>query len=316
MAVEQAETIVVVGSSNTDLVVRVRAIPRAGETVLGGNVERVAGGKGANQAVAAARLGARVVFIGCVGDDSFGEETQDTLAREGLLLDHLRMVAGVPSGVALIAVAESGENSIVVAPGANAHVSEEDVERAEPVIRTARVVVAQLEVPLAPVTRAFALAHAAGVATLLNPAPAPMQVLPADLLVVIDVLVCNETEAEALTGLQARGVAQAERTARMLLERGPRLVVLTCGGDGCLVCDAQGSTHIPAFRVHVVDTTAAGDAFIGAFAHRLAQGDEPIEAARYASAAAAISVQRAGAQPSLPTAGEVEVFLAGQAVTG
>src|SRR4051794_34258418 len=162
MAIEQAETIVV-GSSNTDLVVRVRALPRAGETVLGGDVERVAGGKGANQAVAAARLGARVVFIGCVGDDSFGEETQDTLAQEGLQLDHLRMVTGVSSGVALIAVAENGENSIVVAPGANAHVSEEDVERAEPVIRAARVMVAQLEVPLAAVTRAFALAHAAGV---------------------------------------------------------------------------------------------------------------------------------------------------------
>src|SRR5512147_2554130 len=142
MAIAAARTLVVVGSSNTDLVVRVREIPRAGETVLGGDVQRVAGGKGANQAVAAARLGAGVVFVGCVGDDSFGAEARETLAREGLLLDYLRVVAGVPSGVALIAVAASGENSIVVAPGANAHVRMEDVERAEHAIRTARVVVA------------------------------------------------------------------------------------------------------------------------------------------------------------------------------
>jgi ribokinase len=259
-------------------------------------------------------LGARVVFVGCVGDDSFGEETRETLAREGLLLDYLRVVAGVPSGMALIAVAESGENSIVVAPGANAHVSVEDVERAEPAIRAARVVVAQLEVPLAAVTRAFALAREAGVVTLLNPAPAPAQPLPADLLRLVDMLVCNETEAEALTGLPARDAAQAEHLASMLLERGPRLVVLTRGGEGCVVRDAQSSTHIPAFRVRAVDTTAAGDGFIGAFAHRLAQGDEPVGAVRYAAAAAAISVQRVGAQPSLPTADEVAAFLAKRTV--
>ncbi len=305
-------TLVVVGSSNTDLVVRVREIPRAGETVLGGDVVRVAGGKGANQAVAAARLGAQVVFVGCVGDDSFGEEARGTLASEGLVLDHLHVVAGVASGGALIAVAESGENSIVVAPGANAQVSVEDVERAKAAIGAARMVVAQLEVPLAAVIHAFALARQAGVATLLNPAPAPAQRLPDALLELVDILVCNETEAEALTGLSARDAAQAEGAASILLERGPRLVVLTRGGDGCLVRDAQGSTQTSAFRVRAVDTTAAGDGFIGAFAHRMAQGDTPAVAARYASAAAAVSVQRAGAQPSLPTADEVASFLAEQ----
>ncbi len=309
-------TLVVVGSSNTDLVVRVREIPRAGETVLGGDVVRVAGGKGANQAVAAARLGARVVFVGCVGDDSFGEEARATLAGEGLLLDHLRVVAGVASGVALIAVAERGENSIVVAPGANAQVSVEDVERAKAAISAARMVVAQLEVPLAAVTHAFGLARQAGVVTLLNPAPAPAQRLPDALMELVDILVCNETEAEALTGMDARDAAQAERAASTLLERGPRLVVLTRGGGGCIVRDAQGSTQTPAFRVRAVDTTAAGDGFIGAFAHRVAQGDTPAAAARYASAAAAVSVQRVGAQPSLPTAEEVASFLAEQADAG
>jgi ribokinase len=314
METEAAGTLVVVGSSNTDLVVRVREIPRAGEMVLGGDVARVAGGKGANQAVAAARLGARVVFVGCVGDDSFGEEARATLAGEGLLLDHLRVVAGVASGMALIAVAESGENSIVVAPGANAQVSVEDVELARAAIGAARMVVAQLEVPLAAVTHAFALARAAGVVTLLNPAPAPAQPLPAALMGLVDILVCNETEAEALTGLSVRDAAQAERAASTLLERGPRLVVLTRGGDGYLVRDAHGSTQTPAFRVGAVDTTAAGDGFIGAFAYRMAQGDTPAVAARYASAAAAVSVQRVGAQPSLPTAEEVASFLAEQAV--
>lgn len=313
MVIEQTGTLIVVGSSNTDLVVRVREIPRAGETVLGGDVARTAGGKGANQAVAAARLGTRVVFVGCVGNDSFGEEARERLAGEGLLLDYLRVVEGAPSGVALITVAESGENSIVVAPGANAHVSVGDVERAEPAIRAARMVVAQLEVPLEAVTRAFALARGAGVVTLLNAAPAPAQPLPDDLLGMVDVLVCNEVEAEALTGLPARSAAQVERTAGTLLERGPRLVVLTRGGDGCLLRDEHGSRQVPAFRVRAVDTTAAGDGFIGAFAHRMAQGDEPDVAARYASAAAAMSVQRAGAQPSLPTADEVAKFLAAQA---
>lgn len=313
MEIEPEGTLVVVGSSNTDLVVRVREIPRAGETVLGGDVARVAGGKGANQAVAAARLGARVVFVGCVGDDSFGEEARSTLAGEGLLLDHLRVVAGVASGMALIAVAESGENSIVVAPGANAQVSVEDVERAKAAIGAARMVVAQLEVPLAAVTHAFGLARQAGVVTLLNPTPAPAQRLPDALMGLVDILVCNETEAEALTGLSARGAAEAERVATALLEHGPRLVVLTRGEDGCLLRDAQGSTWGPAFRVRAVDTTAAGDGFIGAFAYRMAQGDEPEAAARYATAAAAISVQRVGAQPSLPTASEVASFLKAQA---
>jgi ribokinase len=223
-------------------------------------------------------------------------------------------VSGIPSGVALIAVAESGENSIVVAPGANAHVRVEDVEQAAQTIGAARLVVAQLEVPVAAVMRAFALARDAKVPTLLNPAPA--QPLSQELLKLVDILVCNEIEAEALTGLPMPDAAQAELAASMLLEHGPRLVVLTRGSEGCLLLDAQGSTHVPAYRVPVVDTTAAGDGFIGAFAHRLAQGDASGAAARYASATAAISVQRQGAQPSLPTADEVEAFLAKQIVTG
>jgi ribokinase len=300
-------TVTVVGSSNTDLTVRVAQLPRAGETVLGSDAEKAAGGKGANQAVAARRLGADVYFVGCIGGDSFGDEAVGQLAAAGLRLDHLRRVPDSPSGLALIAVAAGGENTIVVAPGANSFLSVRDVDQAEQALRVAQVVVAQLEIPAAPVQRAFELARAAGAVTLLNPAPA--QSVSDILLAVTDVLVCNETEAQALTGLGASDADEAEQSALALRERGPRLVALTRGAAGCALASDEGIAHVPAFPVTAVDATAAGDAFIGALAYQLAAGVAPLEAARYASAAAALSVQRSGAQPSLPTAEEVERFL-------
>ena len=299
--------ITVVGSSNTDLVVRVPHIPMPGETLLGGDVQRIAGGKGANQAVAARQIGAEVHFIGCLGDDDFGDAAAAHLARAGLQLEHLVRVAGVPSGVALIAVAANGENSIVVAPGANAHLTPADVASAAPAIQASQMVIAQLETPILTIQHAFTLARQAGVRTLLNPAPA--QSLPRDLLALVDVLVCNQTEAEALTGVAITDRASATRAARILQADGPALVIVTLGKDGCLVASGNAITHVPAFTVQVVDTTAAGDAFIGALACRLALDDAPDIAARYAAAAAALSVGVVGAQPSLPTGAQVAAFL-------
>lgn len=305
---DDAPVIVVVGSSNTDLVVQVPELPRAGATMLGGDLLTLAGGKGANQAVAARRAGAVVYFIGCLGRDNFGDQALANLAAEGIYLDYVYRTGDAPSGVALIAVATNGQNSIVVAPGANTRLEPGDIDRAAPVFARADLVVAQLEVPLAAVRHALTCARERGVSTLLNPAPA--QPLDADLLGVVDVLICNETEAEALTGLPVADAAQAEGAARALGERGPRLVILTRGAEGALLAEGTTIQQVPAFRVQAVDTTAAGDAFIGTLACELARSHTPLEAAHYASAAAALSVQRMGAQASLPTATAVQAFLA------
>ncbi|HKD77285.1 MAG TPA: ribokinase [Ktedonobacterales bacterium] len=299
--------ITVVGSSNTDLVVRVPHIPLPGETLIGEPIQHIPGGKGANQAVAARRLEAEVWFVGCLGDDGFGDSAADTLAQEGVRLDYLTRVNGIPSGVALIAVAANGENSIVVVPGANAHLTVTAVERAHVAISSSAIVIAQLEVPIAAMSHAFSVARAAGKRTLLNPAPA--QALADEVMTLVDVLVCNETEAATLTGVAVTDLASCEQEARQLRDRGPSLVIVTLGNNGCLVCAEHEMRHIAAYTVEVVDTTAAGDCFVGALAVRLALGDDAFAAARYASAAAAISVTRAGAQPSLPHASEVEVFL-------
>jgi ribokinase len=300
--------IAVIGSSNTDLSVRVPHIPAAGETILGGDVLRAPGGKGANQAVAARRLGAAVAFIGCLGDDSFGDAAMAVLAREGLRLAHLTRIPGAPSGVALITIADNGDNSIVVAPGANARLTIAHIDSAAESIQSAQIVLAQLEVPLPAVMRAFTLARAAGARTLLNPAPA--QALPLDLLALVDVLVYNETEAKMLGHIEIPERPPAGTIAHTTQAVGPALSVITLGGEGCLVLTNGTVEHVPAYTVPVVDTTAAGDAFIGALAVQLAQSATPIDAARYATAAAALSVGVLGAQPSLPTSDAVAQFLA------
>jgi ribokinase len=299
--------ITVVGSSNTDLVTRVAHLPAPGETILGSDVAYVAGGKGANQAVAARRIGAEVTFVGCLGDDGFGEAAAAHLAREGLWLDYLARIPS-PSGLALIAVATDGANSIIVAPGANARLAPAHIDRAAEAIQRSQVVIAQCETPLPATQRAFTLARAAAARTLLNPAPA--RPLPDDLMALVDILVCNETEAAALTGVPVAAIAEVEAAARALHARGLTLVIVTLGARGCLVAEGDSLTHLPAFAVPVVDTTAAGDAFVGAMAVRLAHGDDPTEAARYASAAAALSVGVMGAQPALPTGDAVAKFLA------
>lgn len=302
--------IVVVGSSNTDMVVKAARIPAPGETVLGGAFVMAAGGKGANQAVAAARLGAEVTLVARLGADPLGDEAIAGYQKDSILTDLIVRDPDRPTGVALILVDAHGENSITVALGANEALSPDDVERAADRIRTADAVVMQLEVPLAAVERAAAIARAAGVPAILDPAPAPDGGLPEALLRNVTCLKPNESEAERLTGISVSDLASAERAARALQELGPRTVIITLGSQGAIVVDEAAVHHVPAYRVTAVDTTAAGDAFTGAFATAVGAGAALVEAVRRAAAAGALAATRMGAQPSLPTQAEWEAFIA------
>ena len=278
--------IVVVGSSNTDMVVKADRIPAPGETVLGGAFVMVAGGKGANQAVAAARLGAEVSLVARLGADTLGDQAIAGYRNDGILTDLVVRDPDRPTGVALILVDAKGENSITVALGANEALLPDDVDRAADRIRAADAVVMQLEVPLAAVERAAAIAAAAGVPVILDPAPAPDGGLPASLLRNVTCLKPNESEAERLTGIPVVDTASAERAALVLRGLGPRIVIITLGSQGAVIVDDAGARHVPAYCVTAVDTTAAGDAFTGAFA-----------------------ATRMGAQPLLPTRAELDAFL-------
>ena len=293
--------IVVIGSANMDLVVHVEHIPAAGETVLGGDCIAIPGGKGANQAVAAARLRGRVHFIGRVGDDAFGDRLRDCLASEGIDVAHLKTEPNVSSGTALIGVDAHGQNSIIVAPGANAKVSSEDIDNAGDLIRGSDIVVLQLEIPISTVKQALQTARSAGVRTILNPAPCShTHPLESSLLELVDILTPNEHETASLLGLSSPDGLDMEMAAIRLREMGVGAVVITLGADGCLISDSNGERRIPGLRVEAVDTTAAGDCFTGALAVALSEGRKLDEAAIFANRGAAISVTRAGAQPSLP----------------
>ena len=305
-----AGRIVVVGSINVDLVVRVANLPRPGETVLGGRFASVPGGKGANQAVAAARAGGHTTFVARVGDDSMGHAAIEALRAEGIETDFITITPHAPTGVALILVDAVGENSIAVAGGANDRLSSDDIERARPAIEAADVLLLQLEVPLEAVAHAVSIAQSAGTRVILNPAPA--RPLSAALLARVDILTPNETEGESLASpghAPAPSAADAEALAGMLLGLGPRAVVLTRGAAGALVAAANDCTHVPAFSVEPLDTVAAGDVFNGCLAVMLAEGLDLVAATRFAAAAAAISVTREGAQTSAPRRGEIEAFL-------
>jgi ribokinase len=299
--------IAVVGSSNTDMVVRTPGIPRPGETILGGEFIMAAGGKGANQAVAAARAGGEVTFIARVGDDIFGRRAMEGFIRDGIRVDHIVRDKRAPSGVALIFVAPDGENSIVVAPGANARLSPADIRRAANVITQAGILVLQLEIPLDTVTEAAKLASAAGVPVILNPAPA--RPLDDSLLARITILTPNETEAEFLTGISIRRKSDMMRAAIALLDKGVKAVLITLGAKGVFAATQEKMEVVPAFKVNPVDTTAAGDAFNGALAVALAEKQPLFEAVRFAEAAAALSTTKPGAQPSLPKRVEIEKLL-------
>jgi len=301
------KNVLVVGSSNTDLIIRVPRIPRPGETVLGGAFSTAAGGKGANQAVAAARAGGRVTFVARIGADGFGDRTLAGLEADGIETRYVLRSAEAPSGIALITVGERGENSISVASGANALLSEADVARAGEAFAAADIVLLQLESPLAAVEAAVRKAGERGTSVILNPAPA--RELDDALMAGVSALTPNEHEAELLTGIAVEDERSAREAARRLRDRGPQTVVITLGERGVYVSAEDHEAIVPAFAVTPVDTTAAGDVFNGALALALAERLALREALRFAQAAAAISVTRPGAQPSAPTRAEIEAFV-------
>ncbi|MEV4341176.1 ribokinase [Streptomyces sp. NPDC049590] len=292
--------LLVVGSANADLVIGVERRPAAGETVLGGDLAVHPGGKGANQAVAAARLEARTALLARVGDDGHGRLLLDSLRAAGVDTVGV-LVGGAPTGVALITVDPSGDNSIVVSPGANARLRPEDVRAADGLFRASRVVSAQLEIPLETVVEVVR-SLAPGSRFVLNPSP-PRE-LPVEVLAACDPLIVNEHEARVILGDARVGDDPAD-WARLLLAKGPRSVVVTLGARGALVCDGSGTALVPSVKVDAVDTTGAGDAFTAALAWRLGAGAGLAEAAAYAARVGAAAVTRRGAQESYPTAAEV-----------
>jgi len=301
-------SILVVGSSNTDMIIKVQRIPKPGETILGGEFASAAGGKGANQAVGAARAGGAVTFIARVGQDMFGDKAVAGFVADGINVDYVARDRTSPSGVALIFVGANGENSIAVASGANANLAPADLRKAKSAFAHADVVVLQLETPLKTVEAAAELAAKAGARVILNPAPA--QPLPNELLKRLYLLTPNESEAELLTGVAVNDDAAVAKAAEALLARGVQNVIITLGARGAFVAGKEARGFVHGYKVKPVDTTGAGDVFNGALAVALAEGKSLLEAVRFGSAAAALSVTRLGAQTSAPVRKEIEKLLA------
>ncbi len=302
--------IAVVGSLNMDLVVRSPRIPQPGETIIGSDFQTVSGGKGANQAVAAARLGGQVFMIGRVGTDTFAQTMLHNLRAAGVDHTFVTQDPAAATGVALITVDQAGQNTIVVAAGANMRLTPADVEAAAAVIAGAKVLLLQLEIPLETVTRAAEIARAHGVKVILNPAPVPAHPLPEKLLTLVDFIIPNETETSQLTGLPVGSQGEAEAAALALCKLGVGTVILTLGARGALLANTTETKLCPAFKVTPLDTTAAGDAFMGGFGVALAEGRPLVEAMRWGCAAGALAATRLGAQSSLPARAEVEQMLA------
>ncbi len=300
-------SIVVVGSSNTDMIIKVAHLPLPGETILGGELTKAAGGKGANQAVAAARAGGKVNFIARVGDDIFGESAINGFMEDNINVDWVLKDAEAPSGVAQIFVADDGENCIAVASGANARLSVEDIENARDVIESADILLTQLETPVETISKAISIARENGKTVILNPAPA--QPLPDELLAKLSVITPNETEAELLTGVEVVDEASAAVATASLKEKGVESVIITMGSKGAFVDHDNEQYMVPGFMVEAVDTTAAGDTFNGALTVALSQKKNFKDAVKFANAAAALSVTKLGAQPSVPSLEEINDFL-------
>jgi ribokinase len=296
-------SIVVVGSSNTDMVVKAEHLPAPGETVLGGTFFMNAGGKGANQAVAAARLGGNVTFIAKTGNDIFGQQAITLFNEEGMKTSYIITDEVHPSGVALITVDKNGENCIVVASGANAALNEKDIENAREVIERATIVLMQLETPLDTIKHVIEIAAPFGVKVVLNPAPA--RVLPAEMLRHVSIITPNEKEAEMLTGIRINDISGAKEAASELNKTGIQTVIITMGSEGALVLHEGEFSTVTAPKVSALDTTAAGDVFNGALVVALSEKKEMLQAVQFACNAAAISVTRLGAQASAPYRNEV-----------
>jgi ribokinase len=297
--------LIVIGSANNDLVIEVGKAPIIGETVLGSGFLQVPGGKGANQAVAAARLGANVTFIGAVGDDVFGVAMIKSFVDNGVDASRIRTVPGTPTGTAMIILYE-GDNYIAVDQGANLSVSKEQVDSADELIKEADMAVLQLEIPFDTVQHAVMLCNAHRVPVLLNPAPAPKETLDAKFLELVDLLTPNAYEAFTLTGIMPSTPEEAEKAAKHLTGLGAKSVVITLGGNGCVYGSGMDFRHMPASSVEdIVDTTAAGDSFSAALAVSLIEGGTLEEAVTFATKVGGITVTRKGAQPSLPFRNEI-----------
>lgn len=302
------DKILVVGPSNTDMIIKLERLPTPGETLIGGEFATAGGGKGANQAVQCARLGASVILLARIGNDPFGDRSVEQFRKEGIDTSFIIRDNEHHSGIALIFVDKKGENMIAVAPGSNSFLSKEDVERAREAFRLSSILLLQLEIPLEPVSASVFLAKEEGATVILNPAPA--QLLPQSVLVNIDILVPNETEAKILCGFSPEEDIPPQKLGELLLGKGVKQVIITLGAKGSLYMNEKEQFEVPAFKVESVDTTAAGDSFCGGLAVAMAEGKGIREAIRFASACAAISTTRLGAQPSLPYRKEVEEFLA------
>lgn len=298
------KNIVVIGSSNTDMVIRSEKLPKPGETVLGGEFLMNPGGKGANQAVAAAKLGGDVALVAKVGDDLFGREAKSGFADQGIDTSCMLVDEETPSGVALIMVDEDGENSIAVAPGANGRLSPDDIDQVSETLDGAAYLLMQLEIPLETVEHAARLAAEKEVKVILNPAPA--QGLPDDLLRSLFLITPNQNESRLLTGIEVTDEPSAEKAAAKLRDRGVDTVIITLGADGAYIVSDEINERIPAPKVEAADTTAAGDTFNGALAVALAEGQSLVEAVRFANRAAAWSVTKMGAQNSAPLRSELK----------
>ena len=303
---KQHPKVVVVGSFNMDLVVQAERRPQTGETLMGEEFGMFIGGKGSNQAIAAARLGADVTMIGRLGTDLFGDTLMAAHADEGICTDYVIRDTEIGTGVASILIDTDGDNSIVLVPQANMRLSVEDIERASESIAAADVLLLQLEVPVGASQRAAEIAKSNGTTVVLNPAPA--QELPDDFLAQVDILTPNEVETESLSGIRVSTATDAEHAAKVLLDKGLSAVILTLGERGALLLTSDLTQQIPAYTVEVVDTTAAGDAFCGALATAVAQGENLVDAVAFANAVGALAVTVLGAAPSMPAAAHVEAF--------
>ena len=299
------KNIVVIGSSNTDMVVKTSHLPVPGETVLGGDFFMNAGGKGANQAVAAARYGNRVVFVAKTGNDLFGEQVRKSMKEDGIVTDYVFIDEEHPSGVALITIDQKAENCIVVAGGANMYLKPEDIDKAKEEILGGDVVLMQLETPIETVEYAAKMAAEAGVKVILNPAPAPAEPLSKELISNLYLITPNRSEASRLTGIEVTDLASAQRAALALYDMGAKNVIVTLGSEGSLVYDGHMMMRVEAIKVEAVDTTAAGDTYNGVLASVMAEGKSIIDAVHVANIAGAISVTRMGAQPAAPTREEI-----------